>query len=139
MCNIPSDCPSVPGDAPHSMTDRNPTDPQPKSGNFFFPRPLPGSAEAVETLCTSGQVRIERIASHGHASPPGFWYDQTEDEWVMLLQGAAVLGFDDGRELALHPGTWVALPAHCRHRVVATAPDTLWLAVFAPADADPAP
>ena len=32
--------------------------------------------------------RIERIVSRGQASPPGFWYDQETDEWVLLVSGA---------------------------------------------------
>jgi cupin 2 domain-containing protein len=75
---------------------------------------------------------VERIVSYGHRSPEGFWYDQTEHEWVTLLAGAAVLAFDDGRRLPLAPGDWVDLPPHRRHRVEWTAPDTatVWIAVF---------
>ena len=43
--------------------------------------------ELVETLAANRHVRIERIISHGHASPKGFWYDQEQDEWVMVLKG----------------------------------------------------
>lgn len=41
-------------------------------------------------------MRIERIISHGHASPEGFWYDQGQSEWVVVLKGAARLQFEDG-------------------------------------------
>ncbi|MBL8446585.1 MAG: cupin domain-containing protein [Zoogloeaceae bacterium] len=113
-----------------------PTSAQPKTaiktGEFFTGRSPPGGGEVVETLFARPGMRLERIASYGHASPPGFWYDQAEDEWALLLQGRAILAFDDGQELAMAPGTWVTLPAGCRHRVVSTSPDALWLAVFAP-------
>ncbi|MBZ0269048.1 cupin domain-containing protein, partial [bacterium] len=63
---------------------------------------------------------------------PGFWYDQDEDEWVVLLSGSATLAWEDGRERELGPGDHVRIPAHEKHRVVRTAPDreTVWLAVF---------
>ena len=31
--------------------------------------------ELVTTLLEADDVRIERIVSHGHASPDGFWYE----------------------------------------------------------------
>lgn len=99
-------------------------------GNLFSNHPAAGVEEAFSTLFDARGCRIERIVSHGHASPAGFWYDQEEDEWVMLVQGAATLAFDDGRRLTLQAGDWVTIPAHCRHRVESTAADTVWLAVF---------
>ena len=46
-------------------------------------------------------LRIERIVSLGQASPPGFWYDQAEGEWVLVLAGAARLRFADEPEARL--------------------------------------
>ena len=89
--------------------------------------------ELSEVMLTGRDLRIERIVSHGQASPPGFWYDQDEDEWVMLLEGEATLRLDgDAPLLRLMPGMHVHLPAHLRHRVESTAADrrTVWLAVF---------
>lgn len=97
--------------------------------NLFSPLPPPGPDERFDTLFASPNVRIERIVSHRHNSPPGFWYDQAEDEWVMLAQGTAELEFDDGRHEQLTPGDWLLIPAGCRHRVASTGPDTVWLAV----------
>jgi cupin 2 domain-containing protein len=88
--------------------------------------------EHFETLLHSGSVRIERIVSHGHASPPGFWYDQAEHEWVMVLQGQAGLRFEgDDQPVVLKPGDFVNIPAHRRHRVewTTTEEPTIWLAV----------
>jgi len=98
-------------------------------GNLFAPLPLPGACERFDTLFAGPHCRIERIVSHGHRSPPDSWYDQADDEWVVLLQGGATLAFDDGRRLTLQPGDWVEIPAHCRHRVESTGPQTVWLAV----------
>lgn len=107
-------------------------EPRHAPNNLFAALPPAGPDEAVETLLARGAVRIERIVSTGQASPPGFWYDQDEDEFVVLLAGAATLSFDDGRELALRPGDVVDIPAHCRHRVDSTQadPPTIWLAIF---------
>jgi cupin 2 domain-containing protein len=100
--------------------------------NLFsdLPRHLPG--ELFTTLLESANARIERIVSHGHASPEGFWYDQDRHEWVMVLKGAARFRFEGG-ELAVEmkPGDFVNIPAHKKHRVEWTTPDepTIWLAV----------
>lgn len=95
--------------------------------------PTPGS-ETFSTLLASGGARVERIVSRAAASPEGAWYDQDTDEFVLLVEGEAVLGFADGTERRMHAGDWAVLPAHCRHRVAWTAPDreTVWLAVHLP-------
>ena len=87
--------------------------------------------EVVETIVKRDGVKIERIVSTGQATPPGEWYDQESDEWVILLTGAARLSFEDGREMELKPGDYLLIPAHCRHRVEWTDPhqQSVWLAV----------
>ncbi|MGX9966926.1 hypothetical protein ACVFYP_26620 [Roseomonas sp. F4] len=88
-------------------------------------------AESFATLLAEGGVVVERIASHRAASPEGFWYDQPGTEFVLLARGSATLGFADG-ERGLVAGDWAVLPAGCRHRVVTTSADALWLAVHLP-------
>ena len=90
----------------------------------------PNGDEFTETLLASGDVRIERIISTVQVSPPGFWYDQEEDEWVALLEGRAMLEYADGRSFTLKRGDWVLIPAHRRHRVAFTDSYCVWLAVF---------
>lgn len=97
--------------------------------DFFSSSEPETSQETFLTLHQDARVKIERIASHGQASPEGFWYDQPDDEWVMLVQGEASLVFDDGRTVALQAGGHVLLPKHQRHRVERTSADALWLAV----------
>jgi cupin 2 domain-containing protein len=99
--------------------------------NLFRDLPQHAPEEVVETLASARGVRIERIVSHGHASPPGFWYVQDEAEWVVVLKGAARLRFED-RTVEMRPGDFVNIPTHQRHRVEWTTPDepTVWLAVF---------
>ena len=101
--------------------------------NILFPLPDAHAAECVEQLLARPGLRIERIVSHGQASPPGFWYDQAEGEWVLLLAGAARLRFADEAEARpLRPGDCVKIAPHRRHRVDWTDPatPTVWLAVF---------
>ena len=101
-------------------------------GNLFAFLPAGIPSELVATLLESGDIRIERIVSHGQASPPGFWYDQPQHEWVLLVSGAATLRFDgDEQPVNLKPGDYLDIPAHAKHRVEWTTPDetTVWLAV----------
>ena len=95
-----------------------------------LPSPLP--AELVTILLEAANIRIERIVSHGHASPEGFWFDQDQHEWVVVLKGAARLRFEgDEQPVEMKPGDFINIPAHKRHRVEWTTPDepTIWLAV----------
>ena len=71
------------------------------------------------------------IVSHGHASSEGFWYDQDENEWVIVLTGTARLRFEE-ETVEMKPGDFVNIPSHRKHRVEWTTPGelTIWLAVF---------
>lgn len=103
-----------------------------RCGNLLSTPTPQHDGELVEVLQQGSGLRIERIVSTGQASPPGFWYDQAEAEFVVLLTGSSVLRFEEGdRRLGMAPGDWVEIPAHCRHRVEATRadPPTVWLAV----------
>ncbi len=101
--------------------------------NLFadVPRELP--EELVDVLAENSHVRIERIVSGGHSSRAGFWYDQAESEWVIVLKGEAKLLMEgDAAPLHMKAGDHVRIPPHRRHRVEWTTPDqpTVWLAVF---------
>ena len=93
-------------------------------------------ADLPEELCTpllqKSGFRVERIVSQGHASPPGFWYDQEENEWVIVLEGGAAVEIEGCSEtLKLRRGSYMNIPAHTKHRVVSTDPSakTVWLAI----------
>jgi cupin 2 domain-containing protein len=90
--------------------------------------------EVFQSIVSREDIRIERIVSHGHASPEGFWYQQVEAEWVVVLQGHARLRFDEGPVHELVPGSYVLIPAGLRHRVDWTDPavPTVWLAIHFP-------
>jgi len=102
--------------------------------NLFDGLPAELPREVFDTLVRSPAVHVERILSRGHASPADGWYDQHRNEFVVVLRGAARLAFDDGSEVTLVPGDWLDIPAHRRHRVAWTQPDTdtIWLAVHYP-------
>lgn len=99
--------------------------------NLFAGIPANLPDELFTMLLDAKGIRVERIVSHGHASPEGFWYDQEQHEWVIVLKGAARLRFED-QIIELKPGDFVNIPAHKKHRVEWITPDepTIWLAVF---------
>jgi len=96
-----------------------------------IPAELP--EEVFEDIIKTSSVRIERIVSRGHTTPSDEWYDQDEHEWVLVVKGEARIRFDENcREVHLRDGDYINIPAHQRHQVSWTAPDTetIWLAVF---------
>jgi cupin 2 domain-containing protein len=88
--------------------------------------------ESIEEILVRPRLKIERIISHDHASPPGFWYEQPWNEWVIVLSGSAKLRFEDETEARpMAAGDYVFIPAEKRHRVDWTSETepTVWLAV----------
>ena len=103
-----------------------------KAGNIFSEIPDSPIDEIFEILLISDHFKLERIISSGQATPPGEWYDQDMNEWVILLSGSAGLLFEGEEEvIIMHPGEYVHIPAHKRHRVEWTDPErkTVWLAL----------
>lgn len=101
--------------------------------NLMNALPDASAGEITEALVSARGVRLERIVSHGQSSPPGYWYDQAEAEWVLVLSGSARLAIaGEPEDRVLREGDAIFLPAHCRHRVTWTDPDrpTVWLALF---------
>lgn len=102
-----------------------------KTANIFDIKNIEGRvAEVFETLA-EGSAKIERIISHGQTTPADEWYDQDEDEWVILVQGQATVLFEDKGEVYLSAGSYLLIPAHVKHRVTYTSesPACIWLAV----------
>ncbi|MBO9998687.1 MAG: cupin domain-containing protein [Cyanobacteria bacterium SID2] len=97
---------------------------------FQLPSPLP-DRELLEPLATGNDTLVERIVSSGQTTPSGQWYDQNRDEWVVLLQGEAVLSYEDGSQVTLKRGDYLLIPARTKHRVEYTSaePPCIWLAV----------
>lgn len=96
--------------------------------NIYDLPQLPLSEELITTLLENKNVRVERIISTGQTSD---WYDQAEEEFVILVQGNAVLEFLD-REVSLKTGETILIKAHEKHRVSYTSaePACIWLCVF---------
>jgi len=100
--------------------------------NFFSGLPEQMPNEFFEPILKRDGLEIERIISKGHVTPPGEWYDQGWDEWVLLLQGRAILCIQNEDKLVeMKAGDYLLLPAHVLHRVewTETEPETIWLAI----------
>ena len=87
--------------------------------------------EKFEQIAAGENIQIERIISTGQTTPAGQWYDQTADEWVILLQGEAELSYADDTRIKLKAGDYLLIPAHTKHRVEYTSvePACIWIAV----------
>lgn len=89
--------------------------------------------EVFENLLITKHLKLERILSKGHVTPQGEWYDQDQNEWVLLLKGAASIKIAKQQELVhLKAGDYLLIPAHQKHRVEWTSSEevTVWLALF---------
>ncbi len=102
------------------------------TGNIFDALPVDISDEIFEDILRTSHMRIERIISQGHSSPKVGWYDQDENEWVIVLEGSGSILFEDGRKVVLNKGDYLNIPAHSKHKVFETDKGgvTIWLAVF---------
>lgn len=104
-----------------------------RSGKLFD-LPTPDmAAEIVSPLLVRKAMKIERIVSAGQTSPDGYWYDQPESEFVVLMAGKAILRFEaPDVTIEMTPGDWVDIPPRRRHRVEWTqaTPPTVWLAIY---------
>jgi cupin 2 domain-containing protein len=101
--------------------------------NLFADIPDHLKDELIETILQTSNFRIERIVSRGHHSEEGFWYDQDDNELVILLEGSAVLRFENQvQPVSMKPGDYLRIEKHVRHRVESTDPEhaTIWLAIY---------
>jgi cupin 2 domain-containing protein len=100
-------------------------------GNIFSSLPDRLEHELFEELLHHKNIKIERIVSRGHASPANGWYDQNENEWVVVLEGSGTILFENGEEVNLVKGDYLNIQAHTRHKVSWTDPKgvTIWLAI----------
>ncbi|MED5510575.1 MAG: cupin domain-containing protein [Pseudomonadota bacterium] len=100
--------------------------------NIFSDLPASLDQEVFEDILKRENITIERIISQGHSAPETGWFDQDENEWVIVLRGSASLLFEGEDEIELSAGDYLMIPAHQRHRVLKTDPEqpTIWLAIF---------
>ncbi|MGX9726555.1 MAG: cupin domain-containing protein [Candidatus Electronema sp. VV] len=102
------------------------------TGNIFASLPEELDSELFTELLRDKNIRIERIVSKGQTSPvAGCWYDQNDNEWVLVLEGSGTILFEDGRQVTLNKGYFLHIPAHEKHKVSWTDPDrqTVWLVI----------
>jgi cupin 2 domain-containing protein len=97
--------------------------------NLFANLPELSISEQLLSVFKNPLIEIQRIVSESYSSPPGFWYDQDDDEWVMVIRGEAILEFEGGELVRMQQGDYVTIRRHVKHRVRQTASATIWLAV----------
>lgn len=100
--------------------------------NIYSSLPDNLEQESFEELLLHKNIKIERIVSKGHISPETGWYNQKENEWVIVLEGAGTILFENGDEFNLKEGDYLNIPAHTKHKVTQTDPNniTIWLAIY---------
>ena len=108
------------------------------SSNLFAGFSGDGQAEQAQELFRLTAGRVLRIQSCGQVSPPGFWYEEPEDEWIAVLTGEGELEWPDGGRQRLKSGDWLFIPAGEKHRVSYTSsrPPCFWLAVYGRIEVD---
>lgn len=99
---------------------------------FEFLKDIPESSkdEIFETIIQNRNIRIERIISYGQVTDKSYWYDQDEDEFVIVLEGEAKIKYDEGKIFDLKKGNSLYIPANQKHQVIYTSNPTVWLAIF---------
>ncbi|WP_081986718.1 cupin domain-containing protein [Chitinibacter sp. ZOR0017] len=112
--------PTIPHSEPANSSPLNP------SGNLFAAATPPASGELFSVLLERPDLLIERIVSSDQLSPT--LYCQTQDEWVVLLQGEASVQLGAER-VQLQAGDYLFIPAQTPHQVLATSAGALWLAI----------
>ena len=103
-----------------------------KKSNILKNIPTKIPNELFEEILSKNSIKIERIISKGHITPKDEWYNQENNEWVIVLQGEAILSFEDSDDVLLKSGDYINILAHTKHRVSWTIPnkETIWLVVF---------
>lgn len=95
-------------------------------GNLHQDAIAPATGERFDTLLAHQGLVIERILSSSKIASQT--YVQSQDEWVVLLQGEALLDVE-GQQVPLHAGSHIFLPSQTRHTVLSVSQGALWLAV----------
>ena len=99
--------------------------------NIFTQIPQSIPNELFEDIIVSKDLKIERIVSYGHSSPETGWYQEKSNEWVIVLQGEAIISFENTDDVRLKVGDYLNIEANKKHKVSWTIPNekTIWLAI----------
>ncbi len=111
----------------------DPVEQLPSETNLLARALPPEGQEQHHLLHTGSDRRLELILSCSASSPEGFWYDQTDHEWIVILRGSASLKLKDpDAYVDLSVGDQLHFLPHRLHRVERTDPHpgTIWLALF---------
>jgi len=102
-----------------------------KKYNIFEEIIIDKNEEKFFEIFKNETIKIEKIVSNGQTSPQNFWYEQEENEFVLVLEGFAILQFED-KEIELKKGDCLNIKAKQKHRVKFTSltEPTIWFAVF---------
>ena len=102
-----------------------------KTNNIFKNIPTHLNEELFEDIISKDGFKVQRIVSEAHTTSEGEWYDQDDNEWVLVLQGSAIISFQNEDDVKLEVGDHLNIPANKRHRVSWTSEDekTVWLAI----------
>ena len=97
--------------------------------NIYEMPTLPLTEEVTTILTENENIRIERIISTGQVSD---WYDQDETEFIILLEGNAMIEYENGKSVTMSRGDMLLINPHERHRVsyTSSSPPCVWLCVF---------
>ena len=99
--------------------------------NIFDEIPVDKSEERFFEIFKNETIKIEKIVSNGQKSPQNFWYEEEKNEFVLVLEGFAIVEFEDF-EVELKKGDCLNIKAYQKHRVKFTSQTepTIWFAVF---------
>ncbi len=97
-----------------------------ETGNLFVDAIPPETGERFDHLLRHRNLIVERIVSSADITPCE--YVQSQDEWVLLLKGEAILEVA-GVTTTLKVGDYLFLPAGMPHTVKRTSQGAIWLAV----------
>ena len=98
--------------------------------NLLDSIPVSSQKEIFETLIKNDTIKIERIVSYGQITPQNYWYNQTQNEFVLIVSGAAKIKYDNGTIYHLKENDLLNIPAFQKHQVIYTNNPTVWLAIF---------
>ena len=61
--------------------------------NIFEEIVVDKNEEKFFEIFKNNKIKVEKIVSNGQKSPENFWYEQKENEYILLLEGFAILEF----------------------------------------------
>ena len=82
--------------------------------------------ETIDEIFSSPKIRVERITSSGQTTD---WFNQDENELVILLEGEAIIQFLD-KELTIKKGDVINIPSNQIHKTINLSNTCLWLCIF---------